>query len=269
MKQIKLFLLLAGSLSISLSAVHAQDIIVKTNNDSIQCIVKEIGDDEVKYINPALSETVLFGIDKNEVKLVRLANGNILEFSHSLYGESNYVSDKKHNLKVNFLSPLFNSTNICYERSIKPGHSFETTIGLIGVGWDAGDNNDEGVFVKMGYKFIKSPDYYIKGQRFAHILKGAYFRPELAISYYSYDNYDYFMWIGEESTRETNLMAAVLLNLGKQWVMENGFVIDWFGGVGYGFGKNDKDHGLHKAFIGGVDEFPLVLTMGLRVGWNF
>jgi len=52
-------------------------------------------------------------------------------------------------------------------------------------------------------------------------------------------------------------------------VFEGGFVVDMFGGVGYGFGKNDEDFGLHKAFIGGVDEFPLAITMGLRVGWNF
>jgi len=250
----------------------AQDLLIKTNNDSISCIIKEIGDEEIKYISPDISESVLFGIDKNDVRLIILANGKRLEFAHVMFDDKNYVTDKKHNIKINFLSPLFNSTNICYEKSIAPGRSFETTLGIIGAGWDNGDTKDKGLFIKAGYKFIKSPDYYIKGQRFAHILKGAYIRPEIAISYYNYSEYqyDYFDFSSnEERYNDTNLMFGILLNAGKQWVYESGFVVDWFGGIGYGFGKNNHDYGFHKAFIGAVEDNPLIMTMGIRVGWNF
>ncbi|SMO51037.1 hypothetical protein SAMN06265379_102106 [Saccharicrinis carchari] len=248
--------------------LKAQDLLIKNNNDSISCIVKEIGDEDIKYINPEISETILFGVNKDKVRKIVFANGKELEFSEHMFDPNNYVTDKKHNIKINFLSPLFNSTNISYEKSIAPGQSFETALGIIGAGWDIGENEETGIFVKVGYKFIKSPDYYIKGQRFAHILKGAYIRPEIAFSHYSYKNYFYNNW-DEERVSDTNTMFAILLNIGKQWVYESGFVVDWFGGVGYGFGKDNKDFGLHKAFIGGVDEFPLAVTMGLRVGWNF
>lgn len=252
--------------------VKAQDLLIKNNSDTIRCLIKEIADEEIKYISSDVSETVVFGINKDRVTKIVFANGKELEFSEYMFDPENYVSDKKNNIKINFLSPLFNSTNITYERSIAPGKSFETTLGIIGVGWDIGNNEEKGVFVKAGYKFIKSPDYYIKGQRFAHILKGAYIRPEIALSHYSYSRYYYNYYddtYNEGIRSDTNTMFAILLNIGKQWVFEGGFVVDMFGGVGYGFGKNDEDFGLHKAFIGGVDEFPLAVTMGLRVGWNF
>ncbi|WP_430935122.1 hypothetical protein [Saccharicrinis sp. 156] len=266
----RLSLTIAFLTLIALSKLCAQDILIKTNNDTINCVIKEIGDEEIKYLTPEISETILFGINKDKVNKVIFANGKELEFSEFLYDPSNYITDQKNNIKLNFLSPLFNSVNICYEKSIKPGRSFETTLGVIGAGWDLGNNNESGAFIKMGYKFIKSPDYYIRGQKFAHILKGSYIRPEIAFSYYEYSAYKNYSFIGEdERYTDTNVMFAVLLNVGKQWIFENGFLMDWFVGVGYGFGQDDKDFGLHKAFIGGVEEFPLAISMGLRVGWNF
>ena len=267
MRKLPLILMLLGL--VAFTQINAQDLLIKNNNDTIRCLIKEIADEEVKYISPDISETVVFGINKDKLTKIIFANGKELEFSEYMFDPENYVSDKKNNLKINFLSPLFNSTNITYERSIAPGRSFETTLGIIGAGWDIGNNEEKGVFVKTGYKFIKSPDYYIKGQRFAHILKGGYIRPEIAFSQYTYKEYHYFGYNDEERETHTNTMFAILLNIGKQWVFEGGFVVDMFGGVGYGFGKNDEDFGLHKAFIGGVDEFPLAVTMGLRVGWNF
>lgn len=255
----------------ALGNIKAQDRLIKTNNDTIHCTIKEIGDEEIKYLTPEISETVVFGINKDNVSKAIFANGKELTFTNAMFDPENYVKDKKDIIKVGFLSPLFNSTKITYERSISPGRSFETTLGIIGAGWDTRDYNESGVFLKAGYKFIKSPDYYIKGQRFAHILKGAYFRPELIFSYYNYDYEPVYGLFGgiDEPERETNVVGAVMLNIGKQWVFEQGFVLDWFVGVGYGFGKDDHDFGLHKAFIGGIDDFPLAITSGLRIGWNF
>ncbi len=255
----------------------AQDKLIKTNNDTISCLIKEIGDLEIKYSNPELSETILFGIDKANVSQIILANGKIMNFSVALKDPENYAANHKNVFKVNFLSPLFNSFNFNYERSIKPGQSIEGTLGIIGWGSDFDDRNEKGVFMKLGYKFIKSPDYYLRGQRYAHILKGAYIRPELAFSSYSYDTDQYYTAYSSSSyyntsyqaERKDNLMFAILLNFGKQWVIDNGFVIDTFLGVGYAFGNDEDSFGMHKAFIGGVDEFPMALTMGVRVGWCF
>lgn len=255
-----------------LNSATAQDRLIKTNSDTIHCQIKEIGDLEIKYSNPQVSETILFGIDKANVSKIILANGSELEFNAAISDPDNYSANNKNVLKVNFLSPLFNSFNMSYERSIKPGQSIEGTLGIIGWGNDVYDANEKGIFMKFGYKFIKSPDYYLRGQRYAHILKGTYIRPELSFSSYSFDS-EYYAYTGSNSSyhveRKNNLMFAVLLNFGKQWVIDNGFVIDTFFGVGYGFGNDNDSFGMHKAFMGGVDEFPLALSMGVRVGWCF
>lgn len=253
----------------------AQDKLIKTNNDTIDCVVKEIGDLEIKYSQPEFSESILFGIDKDDVKRIELSNGKALSFTQSLFDPEKYAVNHKNIIKINFLSPLFNSVNLVYERSLRPGRSIEGTLGFIGLGNDIYDADEKGLFVKLGYKFIKSPDYYIRGQRYAHLLKGAYMRPELAVSYYSYDQEIYGYGYNTDgasynySDRKTNLMFAFLLNFGKQWVIENGFVVDTFAAVGYAFGDDSESFGMHKAFIGGVDEFPLALSLGVRIGWCF
>jgi len=261
---------LLGLLTIFLfvDSAIAQDKLIKNNNDTITCIIKEVGDLEIKYTNPEVSETILFGIDKEDVSKIILASGKEMEFSSVMFDPEKYINNHKNVLKVNFLSPLFNSLKLSYERSLRPGRSVEVELGIIGVGNDIYLADEKGVCLKLGYKLIKSPDYYLRGQRYAHILKGAYIRPELAFSTYSYD-FEVWEWDYEETTRERNTMFAVLLNFGKQWVIDDGFVVDTFVGVGYGFGNDNESYGMHKAFVGGVDEFPIALTSGVRIGWCF
>jgi hypothetical protein len=58
--------------------------------------------------------------------------------------------------------------------------------------------------------------------------------------------------------------------VGKQWVVANRFLVDWYLGAGYGFGKNEEsDNTRHFTFIGGTDETPLVLNSGFRIGILF
>lgn len=255
-------------MSITVSSL-AQDRIIKINSDTINCVIREIGDLEIKYTNPDISETIQFGIDKTDVSKIILANGKELEFQKAIYNPDNYADNHKNILKTAFLAPLFNHANIMYELSLRPGRSIEMTLGINGVGNDIYKADEEGVYFKLGYKFIKSPDYYLRGQRYAHLLKGAYVRPEIALSYYSYNHETEYLFGSNTSTRETNLMFGIMLNFGKQWVIDNSFVIDWFIGVGYGFGDNSRNYGQHKAFIGGVDDFPIAVSSGLRVGWCF
>jgi hypothetical protein len=130
------------------------------------------------------------------------------------------------------------------------------------------DGNESGAFFKVGYKFIKSPDFYLKGMRYAHLLKGTYVRPELAFTSYMVDDYiDY--GYANSSGRYRVTLGAVLINVGKQWVFDDTFVLDWFVGAGYGFGDNPIDWVSHKAFMGVADGVPLALTSGLRIGFVF
>lgn len=246
------------------------DKMIKRNGEVIVCEIREIGDDEVKYVLESYRSDVVFGIDKNKVEKIVFADGREIKFSDSMFGFENYEQQRRNAFKFNFFSPLAYATAFSYEHSLKPGRSIEAGIGLIGVGKRPEGYRASGVFLNAGYKFIKDPDFYVKGMRYAHVLKGAYFKPELAFSTYSYSNRTYF---GNNVVTEPDInvtMAAVILNVGKQWVYSDRFLIDWYIGAGYGFGKNDEtDNSRHFAFIGGTNDTPLVLNAGFRVGFLF
>ena len=171
----KALLLILLSVFISAQVIKAQDQIHKKTKEVIHCKVKEIGLDEIKYYLPELDNDILYSISKDKVSRVVLENGEEIIFKDNFKDPENYVDNKKNALKIDFMSPLTGNTTFSYERSIRPGRSFEVTLGLIGLGIDPNDRNQAGFFAKGGYKFIKSPDYYLRGMRYSHILKGSYY----------------------------------------------------------------------------------------------
>ncbi len=265
-----LFLLL-----LSISTV-AQDKIIKISGDTLSCKVTELAAGEVKYYyegNPKL----IFGIDKALVEKVEFATGETIEIiNNSFRNPEYYAKQSKQALKINFLSPLVGSTEFIYERSIKPGKSWETALGIIGLGFDPQEVNPKGVYGKFAYKFIRNPDFYSTKMHYSHILKGAYFAPEIAVRYMSYDSYNYDYYYDSNGNyhsnnseeRENLFTVAFMLKLGKQWVFDDSFLLDIYGGVGYGFGANDYE-GLPYGFIVAPDNFPIAFTGGVRIGWVF
>ncbi len=266
MTNLKYLLLLILFSSFQLSA---QDRIIKTDSDTIVCKVKEILSDEVKYILPETSMDILFGIDKNEIFKIILENGKELSFSHSLYGTKTYENQKKHALKVNFLAPLTGNMTFSYERLIRPSRSWEVSLGIIGLGIDNTDEDPRGVFAKFGMKFIKSPDFYLKGLRYAHVLKGTYVKPEIAFSTYSYDRWDYYYYgysSSSDSDREKNWAMALNIIVGKQYIFNDVFLFDMYFGLGYGFSKKNSDESYHYGFMGGNSDTALTITAGFKIG---
>ncbi len=242
------------------------DKIVKRDGGVIVCKVREIGDDEVKYVLEEYSSDVIFGIDKNKVATIQFANGRELKLSDSMLGDENYTSQRKNALKFNFFSPLAGATAFSFEHCLKPGRSIESGIGFIGLGQKLDGFRASGVFINAGYKFIKDPDFYLKGMRYAHLLKGSYFKPELAMSIYKYSDHT-FIGGNTVADPDTNVaMFAFILNVGKQWVFADRFLVDWYIGAGYGFGKNSDDNARHFAFTGGTSDSPFVINSGLRIG---
>lgn len=262
-----LTILIFAFLSVS---AFAQDKIIKKSGAVIDCKVTEIATDEVKYYyidNPKL----VFGIDKVLVEKVEFSTGEVIVMEGNSFKNAEYYIDQnKHALKINFLSPFTGSTEVVYEQSIKPGRSWETALGIIGLGFDPQENNPRGIFGKFAYKFIKEPDFYMQRMHYAHILKGGYVAPELALRYMSFDS-DEDMYSGNTytgTTRKDNFAFAVMLKLGKQWIIDDAFLVDIFGGVGYGFGGDDYET-LNYGFIVGDEEVPIAFTGGIRIGWVF
>ncbi|HAH22300.1 MAG TPA: hypothetical protein DCL77_00770 [Prolixibacteraceae bacterium] len=248
------------------------DKLIQRDGKVIVCQVREIGDDEIKYVQEGYRSDLVFGIDKNKVEKIVFSDGREMKLSDSMYGKENYTLQRKNALKFHFFSPIYNATAFTYERSLKPGSSIEVGVGIIGLGKDLNNDDASGVYFNVGYKFIKDPDFYLKGMRYAHVLKGAYFKPEIAFSTYHYFN-DYNTYQGYNTygrNRERVMMGAFILNVGKQWVFTNRFLVDWYVGAGYGFGKNDADYrSTHFAFTGATDDMPLVFNSGFSIGFLY
>ena len=253
---------------LSLTAI-AQDKIIKKTGDIINCEVTEIGLDEIKYFY-ADKPKVSFSIDKGLVTKIIFGSGEEMKIeSNNLKNPEFYADQSKHAVKLNFLSPLSGSTEIVYEKNIKPGKSWETSLGIIGLGFDLNETKPRGLYGKFAYKFMRTPDFYMNRMRYAHILKGSYIAPEIAVRYFSYDDYEYnyLFFRSDSKTRKEDFGFAVTLKLGKQWVFDDSFLVDWFFGIGYGI--SSANEALNHGFIAGPSEAPFAFTSGLRVGWVF
>jgi len=245
----------------------AQDKIVKKDGVTIDCIVSEVGLDEVKY-HYTNKPNVAFSLDKALLAKIEFSTGEVMTFEgKAMNNPEYYVDQNKRALKLNFLSPLFGSTEIVYEQSIKPGRSWETALGIIGLGWDPFEYKAVGAYGKFAYKFMRSPNFYADRMRYDHILKGAYIAPEIAFRYTNYNAYNYY-YTSDEIKRTEEVGIAVNLKFGKQWVFDDAFLIDTYVGFGYGYSSIDNEV-LHYGFIASSGDVPISVTAGIRVGWTF
>jgi len=248
----------------------AQDQMLMRDGKTLEVKIIELGVDEIKYkMWPASLEQPVLVVDKVKVVRVELETGEVYEFKEDNFTDADmYVGQKKNAAKINFLSPINGSLWLGYERSIKPGQSFEVELGLIGVGFDIAEQNPRGIGFKGGYKFIKTPDFYMKGMRYSHILKGGYIKPELIFTAYSVDSYVYDPNTWEETKeRVSTVGGAVMINLGKQWVYSDAFLLDLFFGIGYGFSSQADVN--QYGFIGGNSNVPIAFSAGMKIGGLF
>ncbi len=229
----------------------AQDIIHKKSGEEIKAKVLEIHEDEIKYQLWENMDGPLYTIDRNKILKIVFANGKT-EFYQDRFDDPDvYADQKKQALKLNFISPLFGYTGVTYERLIKPGRSFEARVGFIGLGKNetngSYNGNDfkrspKGAFLGTSFKFFNKPDYYVKGMRYSHIMRGKYIRPELILGSYKENVYGDGWDSDFETDSRTIVYGAIMLNAGKQWIFSDVFLVDWSLGIGYAFDSNDDDN---------------------------
>ncbi|MFP4470600.1 MAG: hypothetical protein ACLFPE_07945 [Bacteroidales bacterium] len=261
-------LILALMLLMFFGTGFAQDKIYKRNQDVIECKIREVGSDEIKYQLPDYPQDVLFSLEKDKIIKVVFENGKELDFIEEMQNPENYVGQSKNAIKIEFLSPLTGNTTFAYERSLKPGKSLEATLGIIGLGVNTYGSDTWGSFLKFGMKFIKSPDFYLKGMRYAHILKGSYVKPEIAFGYYNKTVEEWSEYGSFYNQQHVDVYSMTIqLVIGKQWVMKDAFLVDFFGGVGYGFDNQGGDY--HFGYAIASDDVPLSFSAGLKIGYLF
>jgi hypothetical protein len=157
---------------------------------------------------------------------------------------NNYAKQKGFAIKFEPFALIPGTLALSAEKSIKPGRSMEMGLGLMGI-YDSEDVGlaSSGCYVRLGYKYLKSPNFASKGSRYYHILNGTYFKPEITFSRPNLKNTNYYSsyqgngYVYTTSYEEDNALGlAGILNFGKQWVFNDLLLLDIFAGIGLGYG---------------------------------
>ena len=276
MKKLQLFAILCSILSLPLVAQVEEkvDRIYLKDKTLIECKVVEIGSEEIKYYAIGEEDGPLFVIENYRIERLVLSSGKEMTFEDLNEDAVNYTSikdQKKNALKLNFTGVFSNQLSIAYERSIKPGRSFETELGFIGIGIDPMEREPLGISFGGGYKFFRNPDFYIKGMKYGHILNGLYFKPELKLSIYEHSTYSRD-WTGNRGyIRETVISATALATVGRQFVFDDSVLVDIYYGVGIGVSnqENEVEYVSNYGFSGPLDGIPITWTVGMKIGGLF
>jgi len=280
-------LILSLTLLLFCMNVFSQDTLYKRDGKTIIAKVIEISPDYVKYISPG-NDSPVIAIDKDDLIKIVFANGVIQWIVPEMINPEHYADQKKNDIKVDFMAPMYYHTTIIYEHSIKPGMSWESGATIVGLGYNSKDSEIKsagGIIWNAGIKFIRSPDFYLRGMRYAHILKGGYIRPQFWLGYfeettvhgvYNPNTLQYIL----EDFKNNYTITGFHLQIGKQWVMGDNFLVDIFGGLGYAFVSKKYDESSNQydfyysrsyyyTFSKAGESSPFSVSGGLRIGILF
>ena len=128
----------------------------------------------------------------------------------------------------------------------------------------------KGIFISGGYKFAKRPDYAVPGTRLTHVFQGFYAKPELSFGVYGHHQLRRnFNTNTLNNDRKTTVFSGLILNLGKQWVLGDLFLLDIYAGLGYAVDnvdseKADSDEYYYESNLG--NHFILNTSAGSGLG---
>ncbi len=280
-----------GQTVIDVKAGLGPDIITKKDGTELKVKVTDLGSEEVKFKLYGNQEGPTMSLKKTEIKTVKVDGQIVYEYKEDPRSISNSaILDKNSDIKFNFFSPLSHHLAFSYEWMNHPGFNWEAGIGVYGIGTSAIDNLENrtpsGVFLRFGPKFLlgSSSDIEIEGARYAHPLKGRYFKPELTLSalsitYYPASSYNTGAVVPPGGKAFTDKFQSLVLHLiyGRQFIFGNTVTVGYYMGVGYGF--ESKTSGSTGGNINYTDDlrrysfwyfgtnFPMTVTLGFTVGY--
>lgn len=183
---------------------------------------------------------------------------------------------KKHILSFGFFSAANRHLSLGYDKLFGTDMVFTCQLGIIGPGVNTNDvinaENPTGAFAEAGVKFFFSPDYVTQGTTRYNSMQGTYFKPEVVVSGYQIfvPNYSSAYTIPGENVEQFT-GTAIILNIGKQWIMANEISLDVYAGIGYALNianRNESSTNYYSYIaIGGTS--GLALSAGLNLGVPF
>lgn len=234
------------------SSLKAQDKIYRKNGQIIKAKVIEIGTGEIKYKIFNDENGPVYVLEKDRIRKIEYEDGRIEKFTINLKDPEQYSDQLRKAIKIDFLGPLLGYSQISFEKSTGVGKSYELSLGIIGAGksqvlnyYDntlgTTNKNQFGISAGVGYKFSKLPDFLFGRTRFTHLMQGGYARPILYLGNYSENRIAYKGNNQYVVERQNIFFGALQIELGKQWVFGNKFLIDTYWGLGYGFDNKKSD----------------------------
>ncbi len=242
-----LFLVITGP------SLLAQDKIFRKNGKTVNAKVIEIGTADIKYKIPGDDNSLVYVLEKDRINKIEFENGKVEKFTADIKDPEQYIGQRTKAIKIDFLGPLIGYSQISFEKSTGVGKGYEVTLGVIGAGknqrFNYYSNNVQlekrsqfGISASFGFKFNKLPDFLFGRTRFNHLMQGAYAKPIIYVGNYSEDRLIYKSNNTYVVERPNATFGALQLELGKQWVFSDKFLLDGYWGFGYGF-DNKKDDG--------------------------
>jgi hypothetical protein len=279
----KLFFCLCAFL-IGSATVKAQDKIYRKNGEILKVKILEVSSSEVKYkIFGAADDSPVYILERDRIKKIVYQDGREEKTTVDLKDPEQYEGQKTSAIKLNFLAPLLGFSQVSYERSTGVGKSYELSLAVIGAGKNrrldyyygalSEKKRDQiGVAIAAGYKFNKLPDFLFGRTRFTHVMQGGYVKPIVYVGTYK-ENVLFYKTATQSYVvdRQNVTFGALQIELGKQWVFGDSFVLDIYGGFGYGFdNKKNEDEYNETAYnylnsrLGASPGFSL--SGGLKIG---
>ncbi|MCY7421263.1 MAG: hypothetical protein LH478_05905 [Chitinophagaceae bacterium] len=282
-------LLLLCLCTVTILTTKAQDKIFRKNGQTVKAKIIEIGTSDIKYKMFGEPESPVYVLEKDRIVKVQYEDGRIEKFTTDIKDPEQYIGQLGKAIKVDFFGPLLGYTQVTFEKSTGVGKSYELSLGIIGAGKNqrieyynnnlqVTRRNQFGLFGAAGYKFNKLPDFLFGRSRFTHIMQGAYAKPVLYVGNYS-ENRLIDKGTNQLVTDRRNVtFGALQVELGKQWVFGDKFLLDFYWGLGYGFDNKKGDY-YNNGFYednGSAYNYAnarlgtspgISTTFGLKVGW--
>lgn len=261
---------------IIIRVAHAQDKIYRNNGKIVEAKIIEISSDEIKYHEYNDPSGVVYVLETDRIKKIVFENGKVRSFESDIKDPERYAGQRNRAIKLNFLSPLYGYTEIGFEQSTGVGKSYELSLGVIGAGksrfLDFYDSqlgevkrNPFGIFISGGYKFGKLPDFIFFGRtRLSHLMQGTYIKPIVYLGNYKENRLVNKSNNVTEIQKQNVTFAALQIEVGKQWVLGDRFVLDFYEGLGYGF--DNKKENYQDSYYSGYDNFSAFNYANTRVG---
>jgi hypothetical protein len=101
-------------------------------------------------------------------------------------------------------------------------------------------------------------------------MQGMYVKPEVMVGHFSNNVLN---WDNGSVNRQSTTFGALMVNLGKQWVFSDVFLIDLYGGLGYAFqgrtnisNSETSYNGRLYGVIAGENGASFAVSGGFRIG---